>query len=158
VKPTTFAVFATLAATSQAFAGGWAPYGNARYNYWIDMPPGFSKIEESANGDGGTSRSPDGRAELAVWGSYPGENDFSRDVKWRVDQERSDGWSVDYQRLKSRWAVWSGSKGGRLYYERAIPVCGGAVAYFRLEYDKAQAGSFDPIVARLGKSLRSGDC
>ncbi|PLP61018.1 hypothetical protein CYK37_01590 [Mesorhizobium loti] len=114
-------------------AGDWTSYGNARYNYWIDVPGDFSAIEESANGDGGTARSPDGNAKLAVW-------------------------SVAYKRQKSNWAVWSGSKGDRVYYERAIPVCNDAVAYFRLEYDKAQAKTFDPIVTQLVKSLRSGDC
>lgn len=153
-----FAVCIALAATAQAVAGDWKPYGNARYNYWIDVPSDFSAMEESANGDGGTAQSPDGRARLAVWGSHPSEGGFANDVIWRVGQEESEGWSVAYKRQKSSWAAWSGSKGDRVYYERAIPVCNGAVAYFRLEYDKAQAKVFDPVIARLVKSLRGGHC
>ncbi len=153
-----FAVALAPAATAQAVADDWKPYGNARYNYWIDVPRDFTAIEESANGDGGTARSPDGNAKLAVWGSYPSEGGFAKDVKWRIGQEEAEGWSVAYQRRKSNWAVWSGSKGDRVYYERAIPVCNDAVAYFRLEYDKARAKAFDPVIGRLVKSLRGGDC
>lgn len=160
MKSTAFAVIAlaAIALASFAVAGDWTPYGNARYNYRIETPPDFSKIEESENGDGGTSKSSDGRASLAVWGSYLTEGDFAGEVKWRLGQERSGDWSVAYQRHGLKWAVWSGSKGSRIYYERAISVCDGAAAYFRLEYDKTQAKTFDAVVTRLTKSLRSGDC
>ncbi|MCG7509004.1 hypothetical protein [Mesorhizobium retamae] len=153
-----FAIPLSLATTVQVPAGDRTPYANVRYNYWIDLPEDFSAIVESANGDGGTSQSVDGQAKLAVWGSYPSEGGFAQEVKWRIGQEETAGWSVDYVRRKPKWAVWSGSKGDRVYYERAIPVCGGAVAYFRLEYDKARAKAFDPVITRLVKSLRSGDC
>ena len=161
MRCTTFAfsmICAVFAAILPALAAAWTPYGNARYNYWIDVPPGFSAIEEAENGDGGTAKSPDGQAELAVWGGYLSDRDFPNEVKWRVGQEQADGWSVTYERHKAKWAVWSGSKDGRIFFERAIPVCDGAAAYFRLEYDKAAQKAFDPIVARLSKSLRAGDC
>lgn len=161
MRSVTFAVGAmgaVVAALLPALAAGWTPYGNARYNYWIDVPPGFSAIEEAENGDGGTAKSLDGRAELAVWGGYLAERDFANEVKWRVDQEKADGWSVTYEQRKAKWAVWSGSKGDRIFFERAIPVCDGAAAYFRIEYDKAKQKAFDPIVARLSKSLHAGDC
>ena len=157
MKHVALAVVLALA-TAQASAGDWKSYGNARYNYWIDVPTDFSAIEESGNGDGGIAQSVDGNARLAVWGSYPSDGGFAKDVKWRIDQDEADGWSVAYQRQKSSWAVWSGSKGNRVYYERAILVCKEAVAYFRLEYDQARAKAFDPIVARLAKSFRSGEC
>jgi hypothetical protein len=145
--------------SAAALAADWSKYGNARYNYWIDVPPGFSKVNESDNGDGGTSASPDGRAELLVWGGYLLDRSFAAESKWRADQDRADGWNVSYQKQQPKWAVWSGSKDGRIFYERAILVCGGdAAAYFRLEYDESQAKAFDPIVARLTKSLRSGKC
>ena len=141
-----------------AFAADWSRYGNARFNYWIDIPPGFSKVKEPDNGDGGVSTSLQGNAELRVWGSYLTDRDFRGEAKWRIDQDRADGWDVSFQKQQTKWAVWSGAKGGRIFYERAMPVCDGAAAYFRLEYDKAQAKAFDPIVARLGTSLRSGKC
>jgi hypothetical protein len=147
-----------LVCSSLAAASGWSRYGNARFQYWIDIPPGFSAVEEAENGDGGVSTSPDGKAELSVWGGYLEDRGFAAEAGWRADQDRADGWSLTYRRQRPGWAVWSGGKGGRIFYERAIPVCDGAAAYFRLEYDGTEAKAFDLIVARLAKSLRSGAC
>jgi hypothetical protein len=161
VKAARRAIWLSLAIStyaSLAVAVGWGQYGNARFQYWIDIPPGFSKVEESENGDGGVSMSSDGSAELRVWGGYLSDRSLAAEAKWRADQDRSDGWTVTYQKQQAKWAVWSGAKGDRIFYERAIPTCDDAAAYFRLEYDKDQAAAFDPIVSRLGKSLRSGAC
>lgn len=149
---------ALVACTSLAVASGWGHYGNARFQYGIDIPPGFSSVAESDNGDGGVSRSADGRAELKVWGSYLADRDFAAEVRWRIAQDRDGGWTVSYRKEQARWAVWSGTKGNRIVYERAIAGCKDAAAYVRIEYDKDQTKAFDPIIARLGKSLRGGGC
>lgn len=152
-----FAV-ALVAGPSLAFAAGWGHYSNARFQYGIDIPPGFSAVAEAENGDGGATASADGRAKLAVWGSYLADRDFAAEVRWRADQGHGDGWTIAYQKQTKTWAVWSGARGNRIVYERAIAGCDDAAAYFRLEYDKDQAKAFDPIVSRLNASLRKGDC
>ncbi len=149
---------ALLAFAAPALASGWKPYGNARFQYWIDIPPDFTAVKESENGDGGVSSSRDGRAELSVWGNYLTDGSFASEVSWRIDQDRSNGWIIAYQKQQTNWAVWSGSKGGRVFYERAIPACGDATAHFRLEYDKEQKKAFNPIISGLVKSLRSSRC
>ena len=83
------AAFPTLAAASD-----WHHYGNARFQYGIDIPPGFSSVAESDNGDGGVSRSSDGRAELAVWGSYLADRGFSAEAQRRITQAGDDGWTI----------------------------------------------------------------
>jgi hypothetical protein len=145
------AAFPTLAAASD-----WHHYGNARFQYGIDIPPGFSSVAESDNGDGGVSRSSDGRAELAVWGNYLADRGFAAEAQRRIAQAGDDGWTITYQKQQARWAVWSGTKGNRIVYQRAIAACHDAAAYIRIEYDKDRAKAFDPIVARLGKSLHGG--
>ena len=149
---------ALFALTAPAIASDWKPYGNARFQYWIDIPPDFTGVKESENGDGGISLSADGRAELSVWAGYLAGDSFAAEVNWRIDQDRSNGWIIAYRKQQTNWAVWSGTKGDRIFYERAIPVCGDATAYFRLEYDKERKKTFDPIISRLVKSLRSGRC
>jgi hypothetical protein len=148
----------TMLAGRPEMGRNWSRYGNARYGYWIDIPPGFSTVSESSNGDGGVSRSGDGKAELRIWGGYRTEGDFEHEIGWRIDQDRLDGWTVSYQRRNARWASWSGLQRGRIFYERAIPVCGDGVSYFRLEYGKDQRKTFDPLVNRLVTSLRSSKC
>lgn len=145
-------------AAPQATASGWERYVNRRFQYQIDIPPDFSEIKASDNGDGGVSSSSNGTAELRVWGGHLSEDGFAAEIEWRVNQDSDDGWSVTYQKQQAKWAVWSGAKGARIFYERAIPVCNGAAAYFRLEYDKSRAKAFDPIISRLATSLQSGDC
>ncbi|WP_245467729.1 hypothetical protein [Mesorhizobium sp. M6A.T.Cr.TU.017.01.1.1] len=145
-------------ATLTSMAAEWSTYGNARFGYRIDIPPGFSAVSEAANGDGGVSRSSDERTELRVWGSHLTEGDFQEEVRWRIDEDVADGWNVTYRKQHPAWASWSGTKGGRILYERAIPACDGAAAYFRIEYDISQKQAFAPVVSRLVKSLRSGSC
>ncbi|RWD28658.1 hypothetical protein [Mesorhizobium sp.] len=156
----TIAITALLCASVVAIsqAADWSSYDNARFGYRIDIPPGFSAVAEAANGDGGVSQSDNGHTELRVWGGYLTEGDFEAEVRWRIDQDVADGWNVTYQKQHSSWASWSGAKRERIFYERAIPACDGAVVYFRLEYKKSQLKAFDPVVARLVKSLRSRMC
>lgn len=141
-----------------AAASDWQRYGNARFQYWIDIPPGFSKVEEAANGDGGLASSADSAAELRVWGSYPTEGSLAAEAKQRRAFDQRDGWSISYQTQNKSGAVWSGAKGNRIVYARAILGCDRAVAYFRLEYDRERQKAFDPVISRLVKSFRSGDC
>lgn len=151
-------LIALSALSLPAVASDWARYNNARFQYFIDIPPGFSEVKESENGDGGISLSSDHAAQLNVWGGYLTDGNFAAEIKGRTDRDRSEGWSITYQKQRAKWAVWSGVKGARIFYERAIPTCDGAAAYVRLEYAKEQAKAFDPFVSRLAKSLRSGSC
>lgn len=149
---------ACLALSIPALAQAGVTYGNARYGYFVEIPSGFSPVAESDNGDGGRATSADGNATLLVWGSLLTDRTFGHEVAWRADQDRAHGWDVTYQKEQRGWAVWSGANDGRIFYARAVPVCAGAVAYFRVEYDKTRARAFDPVVSRLAKSLRAGKC
>lgn len=162
---TLWITLAFSACSSLAVASDWSGYYNNRFQYQIDIPPNFSKIKEADNGDGGVATSQDGGAELRVWGSYSIDRSFVDEAKWRIDEDRKVGWSVTYEKRQPAWAAWSGLKGNRIFYERTIPVCNdaapdfpSAAAYFRLEYDQGQKEAFDPIIARLTKSLQSGKC
>lgn len=136
-------------------AAEWSRYANTRFQYSVSVPPGFSPVSEADDGDGGVSTSPDERSELRVWGGYIPDGDFKTEIAARIDRDRMDGWSISYEQRKTHSASWSGSRGDRILYMRSIAGCDGAAVYFRLEYDRADMKAFDPIVARLVKSLRS---
>lgn len=70
----------------------------------------------------------------------------------------TDGWKVTYRKQNSAFASWSGTKGDQIVYERAIPACNGAAAYFRLEYHADAKEAFDPVILRLVQSLQSDRC
>jgi len=144
-----------LIASGLAAADRWTRYENGRFQYVLEVPPGYSAISEAENGDGGVSSSADGTAELRVWGGYILEGDFSTEIASRIAGDKSDGWTISYDSRHSRSASWSGSKGGRIIYYRAIIGCDGAADYFSLEYPNVDLKSNDPIIARLVKSFRS---
>lgn len=137
-----------------AFAATWSRYENGRYGYSIDIPPRFSEVAEAENGDGGVSTSGDGSAELRVWGGYLVVSDFKSDVADRVQSDRSEGWTISYDSRKAGKASWSGSRGDRVFYARAVKACDDSAAYFRIEYDRTDLAAYDAIVGRLVKSFR----
>ena len=142
-------------ASGPATAAEWGQYDNARFGYWIDIPPGFSTVTEADNGEGGISQSSDGSAELRVWGRHIVlADDFQAEATSGIDKDVKSGWNITYQKQQSDWVSWSGTKDGRTFYQRAIPACDNAIAFFRLEYDDNQKAAFDPVVERLATSLR----
>jgi len=145
--------FLAFALAQTAFAAGWSSYGNARFGYSIDIPPGFSSVAEADNSDGGISTSADGKATLRIWGSYINQDSFADEVASRIEQDKSDGWTIAYERRTAKAASWSATKGNRVFYQRAVVGCDSAAAYFDLEYDRSAIKTYDKVVGRLVKSL-----
>lgn len=137
----------------------WGRYVNARYGYGIDLPPGFSEIQEAGNGDGGTSRSADGKAGLAVWGSNLLFDGLAADVQDRIESDVNDEWDVSYQRVNNKAASWSGERDGRIFYARAVLLCHDDEAgYFRIEYPSEDRDAYDGIIKRLVREFSGTDC
>jgi len=136
-----------------AAAQDWGHYVNDRFGVEIDLPPGFEPGEPSTNGDGVKFSTP--TAELAVFGSLMMAEDFEAEVAQQINYAQGDGWNVTYQAVTPRWASWSGKRGSRIVYARAVPVCGGAgIGTFQLTYMEADLKRFDPVVNRLVRSFR----
>ena len=137
---------------SSAVAADWGHYVNERFGVESDVPPGFVAGAPSANGDGLGFSTP--TAHLAVFGSLLA-GDFEAGVRQRVQWRGDDGWAVTYQAITPSWASYSGTKAWRVFYARAISMCGGGViGMFELEYSSADLVAFDPIVDRLVHSLK----
>jgi hypothetical protein len=138
-----------------AVAADWGHYVNERFGVEADVPPGFVPEAPPANGDGqgfGTST-----AHLAIYGSLIVEGDFESTVKQRLEWSRQDGWNITYEASTPSWASWSGKRGDRILYARAIRMCGGDMyGAFELEYSTADLKAFNPVVDRLVASLKDG--
>jgi hypothetical protein len=148
-----------LAAAVPTVAGAPERYVNARFGYSIDIPAAIAGSRtDSENGDGATFHAKDGSAELRVWGSFLTDGGFADAVKERAALEEAGGWLITYRKSAGvRWAVYSGNKGDRIFYARAIPACAGdATAYFRLEYPKASTSKYDAALHMLNGSLAAG--
>lgn len=149
------AMAAAMVVAFAAQAAEWQSYGNARFGYTIDIPPGFSPVRESDNADGGVSESQDKQSRLAVWGSNVVEGSFAEEFRSRIEGARADGWDISYRRETPTWASWSGSVDGRIFYARAIALCDDQAAYFLIEYPDGGKEAYDPVIARLVKSLKN---
>jgi hypothetical protein len=150
---------------SPAFAAEWTVYSNPRFGVSIDVPPGFvNDVPPPANADGLTFHSADGVAELRVWGNHLSEADFNHEVAARQKSDTADGWNISYVAgvNGSGWQVYSGTRHDRLLYAKSIASCNNTQAlHFRLEYPVVQKTSYDPLVERLGISLKAvpaSDC
>ena len=141
-----------MALVSPALAQDWGHYSNERFGVEVDIPPGFTPGPPPANGDGQRFTTP--TAALAVFGSLIVDGDFESEVAQRLGWARDDGWTITYQASTPSWASWSGKKGSRVLYVRAISTCGGAtIGAFELEYSEADLKAFDPVIERLVRSL-----
>lgn len=140
-------------------AADWSGYGNPRFCYVVDVPPGFAVTSEADNGDGATLDSAETGARLLAWGTNLAEGDFASDVAGRVESYGKEGWNVTLQRVAAGHASVSGSKGGQIVYLRGIDLGGDQAAYVEITYPQAQVKAFDPIIDRLARSLAKGkDC
>ena len=137
----------------------WNRYLNPRYGYGVDIPSGFSAMREADNGDGGTSRSADGQATLAVWGANLLLDTLPSDVQSRIRSAAEEGWQVSYEKITGRWASWSGEREERIFYAHAILLCHDDQAgYFQLEYPAERREEFNAVVERLVKGFTRTDC
>jgi len=148
-------LFALL--TTPALAQGWQTYGNARFGYLIDIPPAFSGLGESDNGDGQAFAADGKPIDLLVWGGYTLEG-FDAETAQRMRWDEDEAWNITYQATTPGWASWSAIKGSRILYQRMVLLCdGSSYAAFRAEYSVTDSADMDPVIERLVRSLR-GSC
>ena len=150
-----------------AHAADWQKYSNDRFGVSIEVPPDFKQLGNAPdNNDGLSFASADGKATLRVWGNNIVADSFKDELRGNFESDQTDGWVVSYgsgnKQKTMTWAVYSGTKGDIIMYEKSIASCKGTQSlHFRIEYPKAQKLDYDAVVARIGKSLKSGaamDC
>jgi hypothetical protein len=147
------AVAASLAMLPSATAADWGHYVNERFGVEADVPPDFVAGEPPANGDGLGFSTP--TAKLGIFGSLVSEGDFESNVRDRIGWSEADGWAITYRAVTPNWASWSGTRGSRILYVRAISMCAGdMIGAFEFEYSQADRAAFDPVVERLVGSLK----
>ncbi|MDK1375605.1 MULTISPECIES: hypothetical protein [unclassified Sinorhizobium] len=156
------AFFALALLTGLAFPAAaeddWHSYANPRFGYTVEIPPGFELRQDASDeGDGVSFHADDNGATLAVFGSHPLDGDFETDVADHIGLETQDDWRMLFSRVTPAWASFSGARDDEVFYARAIALCDGSAAYFRLQYRKNPLTSFDGIISRMAAALRPSD-
>jgi hypothetical protein len=139
-----------------ADAGNWLTYQNDRYGTTIDYPDTFKPEPPPGSDDGREFKSADG-ADFSVSASY---NAFDFDLpKYRdfIVKNLKASEVVTYQSRGENWFVLSGTKGADIFYERHILSYNMQMTEdFYISYPASLKQTYDPIVARMAKSFRSG--
>jgi hypothetical protein len=147
-------VTAVLLAATAAKADGWLTYQNDRYGTTIDYPDLFKMQPPPGSDDGREFKSSDG-ADFAVSASY-----FALDLtvaKYRdfIVNNLDRGSAVTYESRGKDWFVISGTVGDKIFYEKHR-LSHGMNEDFVMSYPASTKQAYDPIVARMATSFRSG--
>ena len=147
-----FLLILLLLLPAAAFAQSPETYVNARMGFAVEIPPGFTLMQEADSGDGRTYAK--GEARLLVWGNLLDGGLFEDEVATRRMAYLREGWDIGYNREEAGWASLSGTLAGSILYHRIIALCDDAAASFVLEYPKSMKKEMAPLIGRLVKSLR----
>ncbi|WP_245464677.1 MULTISPECIES: hypothetical protein [unclassified Mesorhizobium] len=101
-------------------------------------------MPEPENGDGQQWLSADG-ASLTCSGIYNVDNDTPKSF---VDDEKANtgpGYKVTYGKTGKNWAVLSGVKGDKVFYERRLFGKDGVIRTVWIEYPSSLKAKYDPL-------------
>jgi len=145
-----------LASTTLAIAGQqYQSYFNDRFGVTADVPQGWTSGEAPDNNDGLTWTSPDGTAQLAIYGGFQVLD--SLEEAFGIQADLGDGATTTYKAKGKHGLTVSGLKGDKIVYRRSLLSCKDTVwNTVEITYPKAQKAAFDPIVAHVAASLKPG--
>lgn len=139
-----------------AIADDYRTYVNERYGYHIEYPADFLPQGVADAGDGQVFLSPAGDAELRVFASacLEGSNATPAEVIARYrEAARAGRLSVSYRHAGQSFAVLSGHRDGRIYYDKVFTVEGWCTQ-FQFTYAREQASRYDRVTRRIAASFR----
>jgi len=139
-----------------AQASGMACYRNARFGYSVAYPGDrLRPAKPPQNGDGRTFRSAGDRTVMTVYGRH-NIGDLSPAALYRKRQANRAATQLTYQHVAGWGFVWSGYRGDRVVYEKAV-LRDGKVLTLKLRYPRSRQSQFDPLVARIARSFPSAN-
>jgi len=151
------AYFLLSTLSAGANAETWTRYANPRFGTVAEYPSDLFRAQRAPdNGDGQSFVARDG-AKLVVFGGYNIDNARSADYETFLRKADGDAYAtVTYRASGADWLVLSGRRGSSVFYERYLfrdDVIHGLVA----TYPVSSKSTYDPIVARMARSLTSGE-
>lgn len=134
----------------------WKTYFNSRFGTSIAYPSRFKPGRPPDNDDGQSFTADDG-AQLAVWGSLNALEHDVAGLEAFLRENPEQGETITYRAAGKNWLVLSGTRKDRVFYARHLFSHNGEVVNaFQISYPAARASSYNPMVARIAKSLKPG--
>ena len=142
------AIIATTA-TAKPFT-----YVNARFGQSCTFPDDIfdNPMPEPENGDGQQWLSADG-ASLTCSGINNVDNDTPKGFVAQEKASTEPGYSVTYSKTGKNWAVLSGTKDGKVFYERRLFGKDDVIRTVFIEYPLALKAKYDSLAGTIAKSL-----
>jgi len=110
-----------VVAVTPVVADQWQTYSNPRFGSTAEVPGDWRPGEPPVNGDGLEFISPDGRATIAVSGSWNMDGTTAEAIATFGIQ--NEGEIITYRHFDKRSIVVSGTRGDRIFYAKGILVC-----------------------------------
>ncbi|MBZ9776014.1 hypothetical protein [Mesorhizobium sp. CO1-1-8] len=148
-----FLVIATMAATGAVAAP--FTYVNERFGTVCTFPDEIftDRQPEPDNGDGQQWLSADG-ASLICSGVLNIDDDTPKGFVAAQKASNEAGYKVAYSKTGKDWAVLSGLKDGKIFYERRLFGKDGIIRTVRVDYPPALKSKYDPLVGAIAGSLK----
>jgi hypothetical protein len=148
-----------LAPAPDAAAETWKLYVNARFGTVAEYPADrFHPGRPPDNSDGQRFTAGDG-AELRIYASWNIDDYRPATYEMFLRSGDSDYTDVTYRATGNNWLVLSGNRGDSIFYEKFIFAKGkddGVIHALTVTYRRDAKAVYDPIVARMARSLRQG--
>ena len=130
-------------------------YLNARFGTVCTFPDEIfaDRQPEPENGDGQVWLSADG-ASLICSGILNVDDDTPNGFVADEKASKEPGYAVTYSKVGKNWAVLSGMKDGKIFYERRLFGKDGVIHTIWIEYPPALKSKYDPMVGAIAGSLK----
>jgi len=130
-------------------------YVNARFGTVCTFPDEIftDRQPEPENGDGQQWLSADG-ASLTCSGIYNVDNDTPQGFVAQEKSSTEPDYKVTYSKTGKNWAVLSGTKDGKVFYERRLFGKDDVIRTVWVEYPASLKAKYDPLAGAIAKSLR----
>ena len=135
-------------------ASGWDRFTSKYSGCSVEYPTDIFTASQRTDADGATRfTSSLSGANMVVAGGSNGKKASISDIV-RTYLEQVEGETITYRRQEEGWAVYSGYRGGLIYYLRHSLKDPQQACVLELKYPPANKLELDPIVSRVAKSLR----
>lgn len=130
-------------------------YVNARFGTVCTFPDEIftDRQPEPENGDGQVWLSTDG-ASLTCSGILNVDDDTPKGFVAAEKASKEPGYTVTYGKIGKNWAVLSGMKDGKIFYERRLFGRDGVIRTVWIDYPPALKSKYDPLVGAIAGSLK----
>jgi hypothetical protein len=150
-----FQIVAAAIASGSTFAAPFT-YTNARFGTTCTFPDEVftDRQPEPENGDGQEWLSTDG-ASLICSGILNIDNDTPKGFVAAEKAGSEPGYEITYGKTGKDWAVLSGIKDGKIFYERRLFGRDGVIRTVWIEYPPALKARYDALVGSIAASLKA---